>query len=158
MSLPDWDLDPCLLCAFFVGSTVLSIPSSNGMGRCMGRSVPTESSCVTSRTGTNGPFPWILSCIWAACLSRNCGAAAGCFFVKNRSCRPPLIIDIDDGIDDGLAGRFVAERVSGVGTMGKFPVMRRAPRKARRLTVAGAGRPVPKRSAGTVDIALRIRT
>jgi hypothetical protein len=84
--------------------------------------------------------------------------------VKNRSFRPPLIIDaddadIDDGdIDDGLAGRFVAERVSRVGAMGKLPVMMRALRKARRLTAADAERPVPKRSAETIEIALRIRT
>jgi hypothetical protein len=74
--------------------------------------------------------------------------------VKKRSCRPPRII----AIDDGLAGRFVAERASRVGTMGSLPVMMRASRKARRLTVDGAERPVPKRSAGTAEIALRIRT
>jgi hypothetical protein len=80
--------------------------------------------------------------------------------VKKRSGRPPLAvdIDIDIDIDDGLAGRFVAERASRVGIMGSFPVTMRASRKARRLTVAGAERPVPKRSAGTVEIALRIRT
>src|SRR6266404_3486256 len=157
-SLPDWDLDPCLLCAFFVGSTVLSIPSSNGTGRGISRAEPPESICVTSRTGTNAPFPWIPSCICAACLSRNCGAAPGCLFVKKRSGRPPLAVDIDIEIDDGLAGRFVAERASRVGTMGRFPVMMRASRKARRLIVAGAERPVPKRSGGSVEIALRIRT
>src|SRR6266404_5133600 len=157
-SLPDWDLDPCLLCAFFVGSTVLSIPSSNGTGRGISRGVPPESSCVTSRTGTNAPFPWTASCICVACLSRNCGAAPGCLFVKKRSGRPPLVIDIENDIDDGLAGRFVAERASRVGTMGRFPVMMRASRKARRLAVRDAERPVPKRSAGTTEIALRIRT
>jgi hypothetical protein len=82
--------------------------------------------------------------------------------VKNRSGRPPLIIDrdidIDIDIDDGLAGRFVAERASRVGTIGSSPVMMRASRKARRLTVADADRPVPKRFAGTAEIALRIRT
>jgi hypothetical protein len=128
----------------------------------IGRGVPPESSCVTSRTGTNAPFPWTASCIWAACLSSDCGAAAGCLFVKNRSGRPPLIvdidIDIDIDIDDGLAGRFVAERASRDGTMGRLPMMMRASRKARRLTLAGAERPVPKRSARTTDIALRIRT
>jgi hypothetical protein len=130
----------------------------------MDRAVPTESIAVTSRTGTNAPFPWIPSgvcaCIWAACLSRNCGAAGGCLFVKKRSGRPPLAvdIDIDMDIDDGLAGRFVAERASRVGTMGRLPVMRRASRKARRLTVDGAERPVPKRPAGTTEIALWMRT
>src|SRR6266446_436918 len=157
-ALPDWDLDPSLLCAFFVGSTVLSIPSSNGRGRGISRAVPPESSCVTSRTGTNAPFPWTASGICTACLSRNCGAAGGCLFVKKRSGRPPLAVDIDIDIDDGLAGRFVAERASRVGTMGRFPVMMRASRKARRLIVAGAERPVPKRSGGSVEIALRIRT
>jgi hypothetical protein len=82
--------------------------------------------------------------------------------VKNRSGRPPLIIDrdidVDIDIDDGLAGRFVAERASRVGTMGSSPVMMRASRKARRLTVAEADRPVPKDFAGTAEIALRMRT
>jgi hypothetical protein len=80
--------------------------------------------------------------------------------VKNRSGRPPLAVDIDIDIeiDDGLAGRFVAETASRVGTMGRLPVTMRASRKARRLTVDDAERPVPKRSAGTFEIALRIRT
>src|SRR6266446_8198066 len=115
-SLPDWDLDPSPLCAFFIRSTVLSIPSSSGMSGGIGRGVPPESSCVTSRTGTNAPFPWTASGICTACLSRNCSAATGCLFVKKRSGRPPLAveIDIDIEIDDGLAGRFVAERASRV--------------------------------------------
>ena len=62
----------------------------------MGRAVSAESSCVTSRTGTNWPFPSMPSCTCAACLSSDCGAAAGCLFVKYRSCRPPF--NIDDGL------------------------------------------------------------
>jgi hypothetical protein len=42
-------LDLCSLWASFVGSTVLSIAFS----RAMGRAVSAESSCATSRTGTN---------------------------------------------------------------------------------------------------------
>src|SRR5712671_7720916 len=91
----------------------------------------------------------MLSWTCAACLLRDCGAAAGCIFVKNRSCRPPRIID------EGLAGRFVAERVSLVGRMGRFPVIMRPLRKAFGLNAVGAECPVPKRFAGSVVIALR---
>src|SRR5258706_11727814 len=92
----------------------------------------------------------MLSWAWAACLLRDCGAAAGCIFVKNRSCRPPRITD------EGLAGRFVAERVSLVGTMGRLPVIRRPLRKDLGLNAVGAECPVPKCFAGSVEIALRI--
>jgi hypothetical protein len=126
------DLRP--LCAFLAGWTLLSMPFSDGMGRA----APAESSCVTSRTGINWPFPWMPSCTCAACLSRDCGAAAGCLLVKNRSCCPPRIIE------DWLAGRFVAERVSLVGMMGRLPVIMHPSRKAWRLTAVGAERPVPK--------------
>jgi hypothetical protein len=121
------------LCTFLAGWTVLSMLFSDGMGRA----VPAESSCVTSRTGMTWPSPWMPSCTCAACLSRDCGAAIGCFFEKNRSCCPPRIIE------EGLAGRFVAERVPLVGTMGRFPVIMDPSRKASRLTAVGAERPVP---------------
>src|SRR6266481_8741166 len=92
----------------------------------------------------------MLSCTCATCLSRDCGSAAGCLFLKTRSCRPPRIID------EGLAGRFVAERVSLVGTMGRLPVIMRPLRKALGLNAVGAECPVPKCFAGRVVIALRI--
>ena len=110
-----------------------------------------ESRCVTSPTGTNRPVPSMLSSTCAASLSNDCGAAAGWLFVKYCSCRPPL------NIDDAFAGRFVAVSISLVGTMGRLPVIMRASRKARRPTVFGAERPVPKRSAGSAEIAWRIR-
>jgi hypothetical protein len=110
------------------------MPFSDGMG-C---AVPAESSCLTSRIGMTWPSPWMPSCTSAACVSGTCGAAAGCLFVKNRSCCPPRIIE------EGLAGRFVAERVSLVGTMGRFPVIMHPSRKASRLTAVGAESPVPK--------------
>ena len=140
-------LDLSSLCASFVGSTVLSIAFSG----VMGRAVSAEFSCVTFRTGTNRPVDAMLVCSCAASLSKDCGAAAGCLFVKYCSCRPPL------NIDDALPGRFVAESISLVGTMGRLPVMMRASRKARRLTVFGTESPVPKRSAGRAEIASRIR-
>jgi hypothetical protein len=141
------NLDLCSRCASFIGSTVLSIPFSGAVGRALS----TESSCVTSRTGINWPVISILSCTCAASLSNDCVGAAGCLFVKYRSCCPPL------NIDDVFAGRFVAESISLVGTMGRLPVIMGASRKARRLTVFGAERPVPNRSAGSAEIALRIR-
>ena len=82
-------LDLSSLCASFVGSTVLSIAFFGAMGRA----VSAEFNCVTSRTGTNRPVPAMLSCICAASLSNDCGAAAGCRFVKYCSCRPPLNSD-----------------------------------------------------------------
>src|SRR5882762_2242968 len=83
------DLDLCSLCASFVGSTVLSTAFS----RAVGRVVSAESSCVTSRTGTNWPVPPMVSCSSAASLSNGCGAAAGCLFVKYLCGPPPLNID-----------------------------------------------------------------
>jgi hypothetical protein len=123
------------------------MPFSEGMGRA----TPAVSSFVTSRAEMTWPSPWIPSCTCAACLSRDRGSA-GCRFVKNRSCCPPRIIE------ERLAGRFVAERVSLLGTMGRFPVIMHPTRKASRLTAVGAERPVPKRSDVSVEIAWRTRT
>ena len=101
--------------------------------------------------GATRPLRSSARCTCDTWWSNDCGRAAGCLVVKKRCCWPPR------AIVPALAGRLLAERACRVGTTGRFPVMTCPSLNSCGFTGVAATRPVPKRSAGTVETAWRRR-
>ena len=128
-----------------LGLAVVELPGRDALPGAAGR----EFCACRVWPEAERPSRWIDWCTCAACRSKDCGAAAA--RLPKKCCAPPRVVD-------GLAARPLADKLARVGVTGRFPVMAWAPPSISRLTGVAATRPWPKRPAGTLENALRMRS